>query len=273
MKIFLSYPPDIHSIPHESMSRIVDQRPSQILTMVREREFASIEHLAAHFDVTQQTIRRIVNRLCDEGRLRRLHGGVGLPVLGQNIAYQNRQALNLAAKQRIARAVSEIIPDGASVMIGLGTTLECIALALSDRLDLRVITNSLNVASALARNPGVEINIAGGTLRARDRDIIGDSAAAFFSRFKADFGVFGVGGIDDDGGLLDFHQGEVEARQAIVENCRTAVLVADVSKFGRNATVRGGHLDDCDLFYTDAPVPMAFRALTERAPAKIHAVD
>jgi DeoR family glycerol-3-phosphate regulon repressor len=245
------------------MSRIVDQRPSQILTMVREREFASIEHLAAHFDVTQQTIRRIVNRLCDEGRLRRL----------QNIAYQNRQALNLAAKQRIARAVSEIIPDGASVMIGLGTTLECIALALSDRLDLRVITNSLNVASALARNPGVEINIAGGTLRARDRDIIGDSAAAFFSRFKADFGVFGVGGIDEDGGLLDFHQGEVEARQAIVENCRTAVLVADVSKFGRNATVRGGHLDDCDLFYTDAPVPMAFRALTERVPAKIHAVD
>ncbi len=92
------------------------------------------------------------------------------------------------------------------------------------------------------------------------RDIIGDTAVNFFSRFKADFGIFGVGGIDDDGTLLDFYSGEVQARQAIVANCRTALLVADGSKFGRNATVRAGHINDCHHFFTDKPVPASFHS-------------
>ena len=199
------------------------KRQTRILEIVRETGFASIEHLAGHFDVTQQTVRRVVNRLCDQGLLRRIHGGVSLPVQNQNLAYGSRQGLNPDAKRRIAHAVSNFIPDGASLMIGLGTTPEYVAQALSDRQDLRVITNNLNVAAAFARNPDVEITIAGGTLRPLDRDIVGDAAVRFFSGFKADFGIFGVGGIDQDGALLDFHSDEFKARQAIVANSRIAL--------------------------------------------------
>lgn len=240
---------------------MTDARQAQILEMVREVGSASIEQLAAHFAVTQQTIRRIVNPLCEQGLLRRVHGGVGLPVSSQNLAYQSRQKLNLEAKQKIAKAVANFIPDGASVMIGLGTTPECVALALSGRSSLRVITNSLSTAVALAINPDIEITMAGGTLRPHDRDIIGDPAAQFFSGFKADFGVFGVGGIDEDGSLLDFYVGEVQARQAIAANCRTAMLVVDATKFGRNATVRGGHFGECHHIFIDQPPPAKYQPL------------
>ncbi|MGO4711255.1 DeoR/GlpR family DNA-binding transcription regulator [Bradyrhizobium sp. 2TAF24] len=253
------------------MPRIADnERQAWILERVREQGFASIEQLAARFDVTQQTIRRIVNRLCDEGLLRRIHGGVGLPVPNQNVAYESRQVLNLEAKRRIARAAAGFVPDGASVMIGLGTTPECVALALSHRKGVHVITNSLNAASAFARNAELDITMAGGTLRRHDRDIIGDAAVSFFSRFKADVGIFGVGGVDDDGSLLDFYAGEVEARQAIAANCRTALLVVDHSKFGRNATVRGGHLGDHPHVFTDQPVPEPFRALFDGQTRVLH---
>ena len=228
------------------MLKIITTRQARILEIVREESFASIDHLAGHFEVTPQTIRRMVNQLCDQGLLRRVHGGVSLPVQDQNLAYGSRQGLNPEAKRRIAVAVSDFIPEGgASLMIGLGTTPEYVAQALANRRDLRIITNTLNVAAAFARNPDAEITIAGGTLRPFDRDIIGDTAVTFFSRFKADFGIFGVGGIDDDGTLLDFYSGEVQARQAIVANCRTALLVADASKFGRNATVRVGFIRRC----------------------------
>ncbi|CAN5289853.1 DeoR family transcriptional regulator [soil metagenome] len=252
------------------MLKMTNRRQNQILEIVRDKGFASIEHLAVHFDVTQQTARRIVNQLCDQGLLRRIHGGVGLPVSNQNLAYESRQGLNFEAKRRIAQAVSDFIPDDASIMIGLGTTPEYVALALANRKNLRVITNSLNAASAFARNPDVEITLAGGTLRPLDRDIIGDSAVRFFSRFKADIGVFGVGGIDEDGTLLDFYSGEVQARQAIAANCRTALLVADASKFGRNATVRGGHISDCHHFFTEKPVPAGFHRATEHYAGKLH---
>jgi DeoR family transcriptional regulator, glycerol-3-phosphate regulon repressor len=246
------------------------KRQTRILEIVREKGFASIEHLAGHFDVTQQTVRRVVNRLCDQGLLRRIHGGVSLPVQNQNLAYGSRQGLNPDAKRLIAHAVSNFIPDGASLMIGLGTTPEYVAQALSHRQDLRVITNNLNVAAAFARNPDVEITIAGGTLRPLDRDIVGDAAVRFFSGFKADFGIFGVGGIDQDGALLDFHSDEFKARQAIVANCRIALLVADVSKFGRNATVRGGHLGECHHLFTDKPLPAGFRSIADQYADRIH---
>lgn len=255
------------------MPEIVSKRQARILEIVRGEGFASIEHLAGHFDVTQQTVRRVVNQLCDQGLLRRIHGGVGLPVQNQNLAYGSRQGLNPDAKRRIAQAVSNFIPDGASLMIGLGTTPEYVAQALSNRGDIRVITNNLNVAAAFARNPDVEISIAGGTLRPFDRDIIGDAAERFFSGFRADIGIFGVGGIDEDGTLLDFSSGEVQARQSIVANCRTALLVADISKFGRNATVRGGHLGDCHRLFTDQPLPSDFRKLAEQYADRIHAAS
>jgi len=252
------------------MLKIVTQRQARILEIVREEGFASIEHLAGHFDVTQQTVRRVVNQLCDQGLLRRIHGGVSLPVQNQNLAYGSRQGLNPDAKRHIAQAVSNFIPDGASLMIGLGTTPEYVAQALSHRQDLRVITNNLNVAAAFARNPDIEITIAGGTLRPFDRDIIGDMAVRFFSGFKADIGIFGVGGIDEDGSLLDFYSGEVQARQAITANCRSSLLVADVSKFGRNATVRGGHLKDCQHLFTDKQLPAAFQPIAEHYTGTIH---
>ncbi len=255
-----------------------DDRQAWILELVREEGFASIEHLATHFAVTQQTIRRVVNGLCDQGLLRRIHGGISLPVQNQNLAYQSRQGLNLNAKRRIARAVAQFIPDNASLMIGLGTTPEYVALALAHPLEhplahrknLRVMTNSLSVATAFAHNPDVEITFTGGTLRPRDRDIIGEAAVSFFSKFKADFGIFGVGGIDHDGTLLDFYLGEVEARQAIAANSRSMLLVADHSKFGRNATVRGGDLDEIHHFFTDEPIPPSFRMATGQRAGTVH---
>lgn len=248
----------------------MDERQARILELVRETGFAPIDMLAEHFAVTPQTVRRAVNRLCEQGLLRRVHGGVALPVQSQNLAYESRQVLNHAAKRRIARQVAQFIPDGASLFIGLGTTPEFVAHALADRRDISVITNSLNVATALARNPDIEITIVGGTLRRRDRDVIGATAATFFARFKADFGIFGVGGLDEDGTLLDFHLGEVEARQAMVSNSRTAVLVADHSKFGRNATMRGGHLQDIDHLFIDAPVPPAFAPIVTTSGVEVH---
>ena len=64
--------------------------------------------------------------------------------------------------------------------------------------------------------------------------------AAFYAHFKADFAIFGVGGLDEGGMLLDFNGGEVEARRAMVSGSKGSVFVADISKFGLNATVPGG---------------------------------
>lgn len=240
-------------------------RQEDIVALLKGEAFLPIEALAARFGVTPQTIRRDVNLLCDLGLARRRHGGITGVANDRNVAYQTRAVTNLAQKRRIAEAAAAEIPDGASLAFGIGTTPEQVALALTGRRNLRVVTNNLNVAFALVDAPGAEVEIPGGRLRPGDRDVVGPAAAAFFARFKVDFGIYGVGGIEADGTLLDFDADEVLAREAIRANCRRALLVADASKFGRNAHARGGHLTEAQGFFTDRPLPPALTRVLEAA--------
>lgn len=241
-----------------------NQRQQAILGFVREQGFVSVEALAEHFGVTAQTVRRDVNALCRLGRLRRFHGGAGLPSTVENDAYAHRQVRCLAEKQRIARAVAERIPDQASLFLTLGTTTEEVAKALLEHSGLRVITNNLNVAHILSDNPTFEVIIAGGVVRHRDRGVTGEATIDFMKQFKVDFAVMGISGIDDDGTLLDFDYREVRVLQAIMAHSRTIFLVADHTKFHRNAMVRLGHLSEVDVLFTDSDPPAAMhRSLAE----------
>lgn len=232
-----------------------EERARAIVERVRGDGFQAIEALALQFGVTPQTIRRDVNLLCDRGLLRRRHGGVELPPEGENLAYPARQVLNIDAKRRIARLVAREVPDGASLFFGIGTTPEQCALALTDHAGLRVMTNNLNVALALSRSPSCEITVAGGRLRNLDRDVVAGEAHGFFGRFAADIGIYGVGGVAEDGTLLDFSTDEVTMRSALATHCRQRFLVLDHSKFGRGGTVRGGHITEASAVFSDRPVP------------------
>jgi DeoR family glycerol-3-phosphate regulon repressor len=236
---------------------LAEDRARAIVELVRTDGFQAIDTLALQFGVTPQTIRRDVNLLCDRGLLRRRHGGVELPPEGENLAYPARQVLNIDAKRRIAQLVAREVPEGASLFFGIGTTPEQCALALADHSGLRVMTNNLNAALALSRNPSCEITVSGGRLRNLDRDVVAGDAHGFFSRFAVDIGIYGVGGVAEDGTLLDFSTDEVTMRSELAQHCRQRFLVLDHSKFGRGATVRGGHVAGASVVFTDRPVPAA----------------
>ncbi len=244
---------------------LAEQRSRAIVKLVRERGYQTIDALAGAFRVTPQTIRRDVNSLNDLGLLRRRHGGVELPRQGENLAYQARQLLNIAAKRAIAQLVARDVPPRASLFFGIGTTPEQCALALVDHPHLRVMTNNLNVVMHLSRNPSCEIVIAGGRVRNQDRDVVAGEAHDFFGKFSVDIGIFGVGGVAPDGTLLDFSLDEVAMREALMRHCRQRFLVLDHTKFGRDATVRGGHIADATAVYSDRPLPAAIQAALDAA--------
>ncbi|KAF0098187.1 MAG: hypothetical protein FD144_4530 [Rhodospirillaceae bacterium] len=246
-----------------------EERARAIVERVRSDGFQAIEALSLQFGVTPQTIRRDVNLLCDRGLLRRRHGGVELPPEGENLAYPARQVLNIDAKRRIARLVAREVPDGASLFFGIGTTPEQCALALADHAGLRVMTNNLNVALALSRSASCEITVAGGRLRNLDRDVVAGEAHGFFGRFAADIGIYGVGGVAEDGTLLDFSTDEVTMRSALAAHCRQRFLVLDHSKFGRGGTVRGGHITEASAVFSDRPVPDAIARQLQEAGVRL----
>ena len=239
------------------MITIVDltERQAEIAELVRNQGFVSVESLAGSYRVTTQTIRRDLTVLCDHGLARRRHGGVEKSANSKNLAYQSRQILLRDAKQAIARNVARYIPDGSSVAFSIGTTPEVVASELLNHRDLRIFTNNLNIAMLFCSHTDFEVHIAGGRVRNSDCDVLGPGLESFLSSYIFDFGIYGVGGVDDKGNLLDFSEEEVIARQRIHENSRTTILVLDHSKFGRPAHVRGGHIGQASMVFCDAPVP------------------
>lgn len=248
----------------------ISKRQAEIADLVQKAGFASVEELADRFEVTTQTIRRDVNGLCEQGILRRTHGGVEPPAPASNIHYSTRQILNLSGKRDIAKLVADEVENNQSLAFSIGTTPEIVMQALVSHEKLAIFTNNLNVAYSASTNPSFQVTIAGGRLRHGDRDVLGSSTQAFFSNYKVDVGIFGVAGVDEDGTLLDFHEDEVASRQAILANSRKSFLVLDHSKFGRSAHVRGGRLSDVDAIFSDQPVPRQIEELLKGSGTALH---
>lgn len=241
-------------------------RQLQLVEEVRRLRSVSVEALADHFGVTLQTVRRDVRQLAEAGLLLRFHGGVRLPgSTTENIEYRQRQQLNDAAKRSIARAVARAVPNGCSLILNIGTTIEAVARELMGHTGLRVITNNLNVAAILSDSPGCEVIVAGGVVRARDRGIVGEVTVDFIQQFKVDIGLIGISAIETDGTLRDFDYREVNVARAIIEHSRQVWLAADHSKFNRPAMVELGRLDQIDSLFTDLPPPEPFPALLAQA--------
>jgi len=256
-----------------SLADAVAVRHEQILELAHRAGRVVVEDLAARFNVTPQTIRKDLNLLARTTMLARVHGGAIITSGVDNIAYDARRIFAAEAKAAIGKAAAQLIPNGASLFINIGTTTEAVAENLGGHRDLMVISNNLNVIDILSRNKGVDLVAVGGQVRRPDRAIVGPLAMAFIRNFKVDFAFIGASAIEPDGSLLDFSIDEVQVSQTIIAHARHVILVADSSKVGRPAPVRIGGLDVVDQFVTDRVDDGALRASCERHGVRLIETD
>ncbi|WAT00797.1 DeoR/GlpR family transcriptional regulator [Rouxiella chamberiensis] len=240
------------------------QRHDAIVELVRQQSYVSTEELVEHFAVSPQTIRRDLNDLAEQNKIHRHHGGAALPSSSVNAAYNDRKVMWSDQKARIAARVAGQIPDGSTLFIDIGTTPEAVAHALINHNDLRIVTNNLNVATLLSPKEDFRILLAGGEVRSRDGGIMGEATLDFISRFRLDYGILGISGIDMDGSLLEFDYHEARIKRAIIDNSRNVMLVTDHSKFGRNAMVNLGNMSLIDYMFTDQQPPESVMALIKK---------
>jgi DeoR family glycerol-3-phosphate regulon repressor len=233
-------------------------RQKEIVNLVAQYGHVNTDDLVEKFKVSPQTIRRDLNELADENKIRRHHGGATTPLTSENTAYTMRKTHQSAEKIKIGEALAKHIHNGASLFMDIGTTSESVARALvKHHKDLRIVTNNMNVALILMANDDFKVILTGGEVRNRDGAIIGETTIDSIRQFRLDFGILGISGIDSDGALLDFDYHEVKVKRAMMENSRKVYLTVDNTKFGRNAMVKLGLITELDRVITDKMPPEA----------------
>lgn len=233
------------------MSSKKRKRREAISALVMEQGAVTVGSLAEKFTVSMQTIRRDVDALCEGDMLHRVHGRIELSEEFLNTPFDQRAGTNLVGKRAIGDAAAEMIPDGSTVFISIGSTPLSVAQALRRRKGLTIITNNLSAAMALSDEVSNRIILPGGELRLPDRDILGNDVLDFFGRYRAEFAVFGAAGVAMDGGILEFHSTEVRATQKIRANAQKSLLVVDWSKFGRQAPALGDNITEIETVILD----------------------
>ena len=240
-------------------------RHEKIVRLVREHGFMPIEGLARELDVTPQTVRRDIGELCQSGLLRRYHGGATLGEAAENDAYLLQKNRRQNEKAHIADLIAERIPDGASLFMSIGATIEAVAAALiKSRSSLRIITNNIHVAALVSGRSDYTVIITSGVVRPVDGGVTGVATVDFINQFKADYAVLGAAAMENDGSLLDFDYKEVSVMQAMMANARTRYLAVDRSHSGRTALVRMASVTEFDGVFTDeAPAAPVAKQLEE----------
>lgn len=236
-----------------------DARWQTLLELLAERGRLDVEETAAELGVSAATIRRDLDRLAEQRMLVRTRGGAVVHGVSYELPLRYKTARRATEKQRIARAVADLVAPGEAVGLTGGTTTTEVARALAVRGDmtsgtpaLTVVTNALNIAGELAVRPQFKIVVTGGVARAQSYELVGPLADGVLDRIALDVTVLGVVALDVVHGAAAHDEAEAAVNRLLCERAERVVVAADSGKLGRRAFARICGTDSVNTLVTDA---------------------
>lgn len=223
------------------------ERRRLILDLIGREGRVLVASLSAQYGVSEETIRRDLQKLEREGRVSRAHGGAVLVSEPEELPYPTRRVANIAEKRRIAGLAAALVQDGDAVMIDSSSTAYELLAPLAQHRDLTVITNSVRILASSAAQFHSVISV-GGELRQRTSTLSGPLAQENVARFGADICFISCKGLAG-AQVSDPSQADADMKRAFIAAARRVCLLADGTKFGA-----GGLISVCDLAAIDVMV-------------------
>jgi DeoR family transcriptional regulator, glycerol-3-phosphate regulon repressor len=243
-------------------------RHELILGRLSTDQRIGVAETAEELGVSMETIRRDLKLLEERGHLRRIHGGALPPTAQQDRPLHERSRIAAREKAQLAALVLPMLQTGMSVFLDTGTTTLAVARELAAAPPLVVFTNSLDIALLVSRSPQHTVHVTGGTLRTNDNALVGYDALATARKYAFDLALLGIAAIDEEG-FLDFADDEAELRRVLARQSRKIAILAEHSKFGRNARIRTFYFRDVQALVTDRAPPPPFAEAMQAAGMEI----
>jgi len=235
-------------------------RHERIVTLLKQHGLVSVRRLAREVRASDMTVRRDLAHLCDQGLVRKLHGGAVLAAgKGEETHFSATRQEHVEEKRAIAKEAAALVTPGSVVALGAGTTTWHVARALAERSDLSFITNSPNIAMVLDRGQS-NVILTGGHFRTPADALVGPPAVWMLERLQSDILFLGANGVDLKAGYTTPILEEVEVNAALIRKTSRVVIVADHSKFGRVTLATFAPIEAAQLVVTNGAAPRSILA-------------
>lgn len=211
-----------------------------------------VSDLAKEFEVTEETIRRDLEKLDQDGLVHKTYGGaVKTDNINLDLPFHVRKKTNVEAKQKIASLIAREIDDGAYLMLDSSTTALCVIKQILTKKNITIITNSIEILLELCNKPEWNIISTGGTLKEGGLALVGYQAEKMLAGFHVDLAVCSCKGLDGEIGVTDSNERDAAIKNAMFHSAKRRILAVDSTKFDRASFVRVSDFSSVDTVVTD----------------------
>jgi len=234
---------------------LVAERQQKIVELVNERKSVRVTELSQLFSVTEETIRRDLEKLEKEKKLSRSHGGAISvnPSDSLEIPYFEREITNVDEKKEIAIEAAKQIVEGDKLILDASTTAWYMAKSLPD-ITLTVLTNSIKVAMELSSKKQITVISTGGILLSESLSFVGPLAETSLDSYHVKKAFISCKGLHLARGISESNEQQARMKQRMIDNADTVYLMIDHSKFGIQTFSHISDLEMIDHIIADSKV-------------------
>ena len=228
------------------------ERRNLIFDMIQKDKRVVVSELSSLFNVSEETIRRDLEKLSEEGYVIKTYGGAVLNEENYNdMPFVIRKDTNVVEKQIIGKLIAEIVQDGEKIMVDSSTTSVFAGRYLKSRKNITMITNSVGLLLEMGDVPSFHIISTGGNLRGDTLSLTGAQVDKVFSSYVVDTAIFSCKGIDIAAGATDSNEVNAYIKKTILSAAKRKMLAVDHTKFNKTALVRICKTDELTHIITD----------------------
>lgn len=236
------------------------ERQKIILQKLSDDGAVWVSRLAVDLKVTEETIRRDLEKLEKQECLMRTHGGaIPVDATAYELSLEKRKRTNIDIKQKLASAAATHVLPGDTIFLDASTTTFYMARELKNMKNITIITNSIRIISELAAADHIKLIAVGGVV-SKNQSYVGTLAENnITSSYFADKIFFSSKGVIEGSGILESNEQECGIKQCMLKNAKSAYYLCDKSKVDRVGFAKLATFDEIDYFITDAEINDSWR--------------
>jgi DeoR family transcriptional regulator of aga operon len=227
-----------------------------ILQKLEKDDKVNVTELSHQFNVSEVTIRKDLRYFEKKNILIRSRGGaMKRSLVNVDLSIYDRRKQNIKLKEAIGAAAANLIMNGETILLDTGTTVMQLAKHLPKKIEITVITNSVDITFRLAEYPNIRVIMPGGILRKNSLALVGEQAAESLREFFCDQYFLSADSIDLERGMMTTNIEEASLARINIRNSKKVIALIDSSKFQNKGIKLIASISEIDTLITDSGVP------------------
>ena len=251
------------------MGLYMDQKKSKILKIIALETRISTKELSKRLNLSMETVRRYLDALEKESKIKRVHGGaerLDSYTSEENISVRITQRER--EKRKIAKLAADLIEDGDKIIIDEGSTTLQLVNFLEGKKDLLIITSSFPVAIAImnllnSNKITGELIFLGGIVQSDNKRIVGPSCIEMLDRYFVDKAFISCEGVSLEAGITAFNELKANVTRKYIDQSKETIVLADYSKVGIRNYYKIDELINANRIITNKDVPIEWKERLE----------